>query len=102
MPKLVIPEGNKDSNWYEFFVGWPPMGERRFLAGQEQFFDWPDCDSFCFDDGEGAGDERHTWFKNDGVWSKFVASNSLMLRVIAGYYGTVAPTSLGRIKALYQ
>lgn len=101
-PKFVIPEVSRNCNWYEFAVGWPPGDKRRFLVGQEQFFNWPECDPFCFDDGEDVADEKHTWFGYDGVWSKSEGPNNLMLRVVAGYYGAVAPTSLGRIKALYQ
>jgi hypothetical protein len=106
IPQFVIPEGGPEGggyyNWYEFPVGWPPSDMRRFAAGQEQFFDWPECDPFCFDDGGASGVETHTWFGYDGVWSKAEEPNNLMLRVVAGYYGAVAPTSLGRIKALYQ
>ncbi len=100
-PKLVIPEGDGNSGWYEFPVAWPPRDKREFLVGQEQFFDWPECDPFCFDDNDSAN-EKHTWLNCDGVWSRTVAPNNLMLRLVAGYYGAVAPTSLGRIKALYQ
>lgn len=100
-PKLVIPEGDGNSRWYEFPVEWPPGEKRKFLVGQEQFFDWPDCDLFCFDDDDMAI-QNHTWLNYDGVWSRTVAPNNLMLRLVAGFYGAVAPTSLGRIKALYQ
>jgi hypothetical protein len=98
---LVIPEGDGNSGWYEFLVGWAPRDKRKFLVGREQFFDWPNCDPFCFDDNANVN-EKHTWLKCDGVWFRTVAPNNLMLRAVAGYYGAVAPTSLGRVKALYQ
>ncbi len=101
-PQVVTPKDSAIAGWYEFQVGWPPLEKRQFIVGQEQYYDWPDCDPFCFDDnGDGAA-EKHTWLRYEGRWSKFAAPNNLMLRIMAGYYGAVSPTSLGRIKGLYR
>jgi hypothetical protein len=101
-PEFVIPKDFTGSQWCEFRALWTPGSSPRFVAGQEQFLDGPACNAFCFDDGGTAGDESHTWSGYDGVWSKYEEPNNLMLRVVGGYGGAVAPTSLGRIKALYQ
>ena len=99
---MVVPGVGANFGWCDFKVGWGLGGTSRFAVGQEQFFDWPECDPFCFDDGECAGGTNHTWFKCDDAWSKFGASNTLMLRVVITPGGAVAPTSLGRVKALYR
>jgi hypothetical protein len=101
-PKLVIPDEGTIAGWYEFPVVWPPLGKWQFLVGQEQYYDWPNCDSFCFDDNEFITTEKHTWFGSEGRWSNFEATNNLMMRIMAGYIGAVSPTSLGRIKGLYR
>ncbi len=101
-PKLVFAGSCANGGWHEFLVGWPPGRKRQFLAGQEQFSDWPDSNPFCFDDGEGATNGNHTWFRYDGAWSSFEAPNNLMLRVVVDSGGAVSPTSLGRIKGLYR
>ncbi len=102
LPEWVIPNIGANFGWCDFRVHGPVRAPGRFAVGQEQFFDWPECDPFCFDDGIGSGDEGHTWFNYDGVWSKLESPNNLMLRVVIGEGGAVSPTSLGRIKGLYR
>ena len=101
-PEFVVPKNVSGSPWCDFRAVWVPGSSTRFAVGQEQFFDGPDCNAFCFDDGGTTGAQSHTWFCYEGVWSKCEGPNNLMLRVVGSYGGAVAPTSLGRIRGLYR
>jgi hypothetical protein len=90
--------------WCGYSVGWTlPAGNKAFVAAAEQYYDPPNADSFAVDI------ERtfwgHSWERQTGRWEKlkpFVSGfRNLMLRVVVNNAPGVAPTSLGRVKALY-
>jgi hypothetical protein len=96
------PEGFK-TFWVNYYIP-----QSRFVAAVEQFYDYPACDPYFLDTNPTF--LSRSWQK-DGVenWKRLVGHSSypyrnLMLRVIfrVGYAeADVAPTSLGRVKALY-
>ncbi len=101
-PKFVVPTGS--TGWKEFSVGWTlPSGVYKFLAGQEQYYNYPDCDPYSVDDNPTF--VRHSWQYYRGTWDPHQGDwgyRNVMLRVIvANSTVNVAPTSLGRVKALY-
>jgi hypothetical protein len=103
-PKFVVPTGS--TGWKEFSVGWTlPSGVYKFLAGQEQYYNYPTCEPFAVDSNPTP--VRHSWMYMRGSWSPFEVSGvgpyrNVMLRVIVNN-ATLAltPTSIGRVKALY-
>ncbi|MEE9456781.1 MAG: hypothetical protein V3W11_06495, partial [bacterium] len=102
-PKHVVPTGS--SGWKEFSVGWTlPSGISKFLAGQEQYNNWPTCDPFLIDNNSTF--MGHSWQYLRTRWEPFRQENilpyrNLMIRVIVNDLISVTPTSLGRVKALY-
>ena len=101
-PKFVVPTGS--TGWKEFSVGWTlPSGVYKFLAGQEQYNNWPNCDAFAIDNNPTF--LGHSWLYMRGRWNPFESSvdryRNVMIRVIVDDVTSVTPTSLGRVKALY-
>lgn len=102
-PKFVVPTGA--TGWKEFSVGWTlPSGVDKFVAGQEQFYNYPNCEPFLLDNNPTF--LRHSWRYVSGLWRPMSSSvdpyRNLMIRVIVNN-ATLAltPTSIGRVKALY-
>ncbi len=103
-PKFVVPTGS--TGWKEFSVGWTlPSGVYKFLAGQEQFYNYPACEPFMIDNNPTY--MGHSWQYLSGSWAPFNQINiapyrNVMIRVIISN-STLAltPTSIGRVKALY-
>ena len=102
IPMFVRGSGN-GFVWCEFAVSWAlPGGTSAFLAAQEQYYSYPDCDPYCFDNN--LVNLGHTWQKSPSTeWTLNTSGmyRNLMLRVFVADSQEVAPTSLGRIKALY-
>jgi hypothetical protein len=103
-PKFVLPAG--PTGWKEFSVGWTlPSGVYKFLAGQEQFYNYPICEPFLIDNNSMF--LGHSWMYFGGNWRPFEASSTqpyrnLMIRVIVNNSTlAISPTSIGRVKALY-
>ena len=102
-PKLVVGSGSY--GWKDFSVNWAlPGGVNAFLVGQEQYRDNPNCDPFCIDDN--AAFRGHSWMNTTGRWQAFYSDKTapyrnVMIRVTVDDALEVAPTSLGRVKALY-
>jgi hypothetical protein len=84
------------------------LGTMKFVAAVEQYYDYPNCDPY-FCDGNPTFLARSWQKEAETPWVPLVGKNpypyrNLMLRVIVriGYSEIgVAPTSLGRVKALY-
>jgi hypothetical protein len=103
-PQFVVPTGS--TGWKDFAVGWVlPTGVSRFIAAQEQYYDYPSCEAFLIDNNPTF--LGHSWLYEGGTWSLFESPSvapyrNLMIRVIVDS-GTidVAPLSVGRVKALY-
>jgi hypothetical protein len=93
--------------WVEFSIDWT-CPSVKFLAAQEQFYNHPTCDPFSLDNNTSF--VGHTWEYNQGSWSPFTEYSNLapyrnaMIRVWVEpgqEFPGVAPSSIGRVKALY-
>jgi hypothetical protein len=101
------PSGLEGHVWVEINVGWT-CPATAFIAAQEQFYNWPNLDPWAVDSNPTF--LRHSWQYYGGVWSPLSSANieiapyyNLMLRVVVDNETlTVAPSSLGRVKALYR
>jgi hypothetical protein len=101
-PKFVIPTGT--AGWKEFSVGWTlPAEVNKFVAAQEQFYNYPNCEPYMVDNNPTF--MGHSWQYYGGAWRLHVGYQNyrnVMLRVIVDNSTLgVAPSSLGRVKALY-
>ncbi|UCH78546.1 MAG: hypothetical protein JSU81_00950 [Candidatus Coatesbacteria bacterium] len=97
-PKFVTPTRE---GWNDFAVGYYLGARRKFLPAWETFYNYPDGDTLCLDTGPARA---HTWAYYGGQWQSFEGPNAnLMLRVQVDdeHNPSVAPASLGRVKALY-
>jgi len=103
--RFVKPGGTEGFKtfWVNYY-----LETTKFVAAVEQYYDYPNCDPY-FCDGNPTF-LAHSWQKEaETSWVPLVGKNpypyrNLMLRVIVriGYSEIgVAPTSLGRVKALY-
>jgi hypothetical protein len=91
--------------WVEFDVNWTCPAVK-FVAAQEQFYNWPTCDPFSVDNN--LTFRRHSWQYYGGQWTppsgSFDPYHNVMVRVwveTGVEYPGVAPSSIGRVKALY-
>jgi hypothetical protein len=97
--------------WVEFDINWV-CGEKQFMAAQEQYYKYPACDAFALDDS--VTFSGHSWDRTQGPWQPFSEYENLgpyrnaMIRVYVEPYPwhhdsirAVAPSSIGRVKALY-
>lgn len=103
--RFVKPGGTEEFKtfWVNYYIT-----KTKFVAAVEQFYDYPDCDPYFCDTNPTF--LNHAWQKDGPAsWRYLVGHSSypyrnLMLRVIfrTGYSEIgVAPSSLGRVKALY-
>jgi nucleoside-specific outer membrane channel protein Tsx len=102
-PKFV--KGNLASEgWTNFSVAWSlPVGQKRFVAAVEQYYDFPNLDPYAVDDNtDPAG---HSWHYQSGAWSAYPGYrgyHNVMIRVrVSDALVDMVPTSIGRVKALY-
>jgi hypothetical protein len=100
------PTGPKGEYWVEVPVYWTTANVS-FVAAMEQIYDQPRCDPFAVDSNRTF--LRHSWSYYGGLWERLETMSdpyfNLMLRVVVedrAYVPAVAPTSFGRVKALYR
>jgi len=100
--KATGTEGFK-TFWVNYYIT-----RTKFVAAVEQFYDYPECDPYFCDTNPTY--LKYAWQKDGAASWEYLAGHSaypyrnLILRVIfrTGYSEiNVAPTSLGRVKALY-
>ncbi|NIT36337.1 MAG: hypothetical protein GTN49_07530 [candidate division Zixibacteria bacterium] len=93
--------------WVEFDVNWN-CPSPAFVAAQEQFYNHPNCDPWSVDNN--LTFSGHSWLYSQGTWSKYQVSGvsapyrNVMVRVWVEpgiEFPGVAPSSIGRVKALY-
>ncbi len=94
------------SGFQDFDIGWTlPTGQTSFILAWEQYYQYPNGDAFVVDNNHTA--TGHSWQYYAGSWSYMSNSstgyNNLMLRAVVDDVNNtgVAPTSLGRVKAVY-
>ena len=100
------PSGPNGEYWVDVPVDWTTSNVS-FVAAIEQVYDQPRCDPFAVDSN--ATFLRHSWSYYRGSWQRLETTSdpyfNMMLRVVvedAGEFPAVAPTSFGRVKALYR
>jgi len=94
--------------WIDVPINWTlPTGVKSFCAASEQYYNNPTADPFSLDSNPTF--LNHSWQYYEGTWSPMEGYPSypyknLMLRVVVNNEVNpgVAPSSMGRIKALYQ
>lgn len=98
-PKFITPT---KEGWNDFEADYYLASRTRFLAFWDQVYNYPNGDTLCFDTGPGRA---HTWAYYQGQWAPFEGPNAnLMLRVRVDdkHDPAVAPSSIGRVKALFR
>jgi hypothetical protein len=101
------PSGLSGHVWVECDINWtcPTVA---FVAAEEQFYNWPTCDPFALDNNTTF--LKHSWQYYGGSWSpvefpeEWGPYRNLMIRVwveTGQEFPGVAPSSIGRVKALY-
>jgi hypothetical protein len=98
------PTGLNGHIWVEIRVGWT-CPTTSFLAAVEQYYNYPNMDPYALDSN--TVNMRHSWQYYGGSWSPLnvgtISYRNLMLRVVVDNETlAVAPSSLGRVKALYR
>jgi len=103
-PKYVKPSGPKGWKWFN--VNWVlPKSNYSFMAGMEQYYNYPNCDPFSYDNNPTF--RGHSWWYVEGSWAPFEpewpkGNNMIRVYVETGLtFPGVEPTSVGRVKALY-
>ncbi len=103
-PKFVMPTGA--TGWKDFDITYVLSGTKKFMAGWEQFYNYPNADPFMLDNNPTF--MEHSWQYLSGQWQPFSQDNVLpyrnvMIRMIVDndQNEAVAPSSIGRVKALY-
>jgi hypothetical protein len=105
-PKFVKPSA--PGGWQWFIVNWTlPRANYSFMAGMEQYYDYPNCDPYCVDDNPIP--HGHSWVYYGGMWGYPVEpfhwpymNNMIRVRVETGHtFPRVEAASVGRVKALY-
>jgi hypothetical protein len=93
--------------WVEFNVDWT-CPSVKFLAAQEQFYNNPTADPYSLDNNTTF--LKHSWQYYQGAWSpaeypaEWGPYRNIMIRVWVEpgqEFPGVAPSSIGRVKALY-
>jgi hypothetical protein len=98
-PSFVMPTRE---GWNDFDVDYFLGSRAKFLAFWDQYYNYPDGDTLCFDTGPSRTGK---WLYSGGSWGPYIGVNAnLMLRVQVDdeHNPAVAPSSLGRVKALYR
>ncbi|MEE9457784.1 MAG: hypothetical protein V3W11_11625 [bacterium] len=107
-PYFFKPSGGIQAHiWVEFNVDWT-CPSVKFVAAQEQFYNYPNCDPFSVDNNTTF--VGHSWKYEGGSWAPYIAGGvsepyrNLMIRIwveTGQEFPGVAPSSIGRVKALY-
>jgi hypothetical protein len=105
-PRFVMPTGANGA-WQDFDVSWVLPGIKKFLPAWEQFYDHPACDPFATDNSTIFS--GHSWLYSSGSWQPYQVTGvtapyrNVCVRMIVDneQNPAIAPSSIGRVKALY-
>ncbi len=102
-PKYFKP-ARRTPGWCNCPVNWTlPPANKTFVAAFEQYYNFPNLDPYALDNNPTF--EGHSWQYYRGSWRALTGIGgyrNLMLRVVVNNVTVnVAPTSVGRVKALY-
>lgn len=96
------PSGLYGHVWVEIGIGWT-CPSTAFVAAVEQFYNYPNCDPWTLDSN--ISFRGHSWQYLWGSWAPlqgYQSYRNVMVRAVVNNTTLgVAPTSLGRVKALY-
>jgi hypothetical protein len=102
------PSGAGGHVWVETDINWT-CPSTRFVACEEQFYNWPNCDPWGVDNNPTF--LAHSWNYYGGTWGPLSTASidiapyyNLMVRIwveTGVEFPGVAPSSIGRVKALY-
>jgi hypothetical protein len=98
------PSGANGHVWVECDINWT-CPTNKFVASEEQFYNWPNCDPFSLDNNTTR--VGHAWEYYGGSWAPhqgYEGYYNLMIRVwveTGQEFPGVSPSSIGRVKALY-
>ncbi len=98
-PRFVMPA---QEGWNDFEADCFLGSRRKFLAFWDQFYNYPNGDTLCFDTGPARALK---WVYRNGIWGPLGDPNAnMMLRVQVDdeHNPAVAPASIGRVKALFR
>lgn len=103
---FFMPKGQIQGHiWVECDINWT-CPSTKFVAAEQQFYAYPYCDPFSLDNNTSF--VGHSWLYSEGTWEPFpeylnlTPYRNVMIRVLVDEAASVvAPTSLGRVKALY-
>jgi hypothetical protein len=98
-PTFVMPT---QEGWNDFDADCYLGSRPKFLAFWDQFYNYPNGDTLCFDTGPARTGK---WLYSGGSWGPLASPNAnMMLRVQVDdeHNPGVAPASLGRVKALFR
>lgn len=105
-PMWVVPS---DNGFRDFTVDWQTT-THTFVAANNQYNDYPNCDPFLTDDN--LTDQNHSWVASGSNWQRFKDNanlqettggyNNLMLRMLITPSSEIESNSLGNIKAMYR
>jgi len=101
-PEFVVGTGTGD-RWYDFRVGWTlPAANDRFVPAIEQYYDYPNADPHTVDSNRTFLGHSWLYVGSWRLYSNVHLYYNLMIRVVlSDETSAFAPTSLGRVKALY-
>ena len=98
------PSGANGHVWVECDINWTCPAVK-FVACEDQFYNYPNCDPFSLDTNTSF--LKHSWQYYGGSWSPnegYEGYYNAMIRVwveTGQEFPGVAPSSIGRVKALY-
>ena len=98
------PSGLNGHVWVECNVNWT-CPSVKFVAAEDQFYNYPNCDPFSLDTN--TTNVGHSWEYYGGSWSPnqgYEGYYNVMIRVwveTGQEFPGFAPSSIGRVKALY-
>ncbi len=91
---------NTGDGWNDLDVWWSLGTVTNFMTAWNQFYNYPNCDGWCV----AGGTTAHAWYYYNG-WSHGSSQfgRTFMIRAVVDdeHPAAVAPSSLGRVKALY-
>ncbi len=104
MPPRYVRGMGAVGGWQNYAVGWDLGPTQDFLFAYSQLYNYPLCDPVM---PTGGGYALHSWYYYDGAWAR---SSSLGYGLVAfliratviDHNSAVAPTSFGRVKAIYH
>ncbi len=105
MPSRYVRGSGAVGGWQSYTIGWWLSSTSTFVIAYSQLYNYPNCDPVYPLDTNAAGG-AHSWYYYGGVWSRISAvgygNRALMHRCTMSQQNAVAPSSFGRVKAMFR